>query len=508
MVAGTSTAGPALTFSSLLLVFFSSSFLLPALDLVLVIFPLGLAMAAARAAATLSAAADGLTGVVVLTALLEVAEDELRGKVELAEDELRGKVELEVLEVAPVSLLVADVVAVLAVVVVVVRLTGGLGPVFFSSGFGLVVAAVGRVEDGAGRDLVLEVELALEVWPDMVDGVLLAAEVGRLEAAGLGSLPFPASGFGLASVGFLVLSSGLAAAGFLSRGLAAAAAVVFFGVALSAVPALLVLSEPVVDPDLVDFVSSLALLRPAKAAEPARLPVAVVVVEVGLVVVAAAVVDLAAVLGPGAAFTAGLPAGCFTPTLGRAPPLADFLGEPVLATSTSGLAPFSLVSFSRAFLSRGAGDLSFTGVAGVIFKLGIPRLALAVAVAPTVSPVSTEVSCSSSCPGENSASSSSPVSPGVFSMNPTSSLASKETPSASPFPLTWWIPFMAPLVLISLTSCSCSSLTMEQTMGSTSSITGCCWVGISWTGGTMVLYSSGPVSFTVTCSHGSILGSW
>ena len=53
------------------------------LDLVLVIFPLGLAMAAALAAATRLAAAEGLTGVVVFAALLEVAEDEVRGKVEL-----------------------------------------------------------------------------------------------------------------------------------------------------------------------------------------------------------------------------------------------------------------------------------------------------------------------------------------------------------------------------------------------------------------------------------------
>merc|ERR550532_2268711 len=123
----------------------------------------------------------------------------------------------------------------------------------------------------------------------------------------------------------------------------------------------------------------------------------VLVVVDGLVVAVGAgvlpVVDLAAVLGPGAAFTAALPAGCFTPTLGRAPPLADFLGDPAVVAPLAPSASGSLV-----LLSRGAGDLSFTGVAGVTFTLGIPRLA----VAPTVSPVSTEVSCSSSCPGENS----------------------------------------------------------------------------------------------------------
>ena len=154
-------------------------------------------MAAARAAATLSAAAEGFTGVVVLAALLEVAEAEVR-----------GKVELEVLEDAPVSLLVAEEVADLAVVEVVVRLTAGLGTVsvFFTSGLTLVVAVVGLLEDSAGRDLVLEVELALEVCPDMVDGVLLVADVGRRVVAGFGSLLLAGSGLGLTMVGFLVLS--------------------------------------------------------------------------------------------------------------------------------------------------------------------------------------------------------------------------------------------------------------------------------------------------------------
>ena len=63
---------------------------------------------------------------------------------------------------------------------------------------------------------------------------------------------------------------------------------------------------------------------------------------------------------------------------------------------------------------------------------------------------------------------------------------------------------MSPLVLA---SCSDSSLTMEQDIGSTISMTGCWKVGISWAGGTMVEYSCGPVSFTVTCSHGSMTGS-
>ena len=84
-------------------------------------------MAAARAAATLSAAADGLTGVVVLAALLVVAEDDVRAKLDV-----RAKY-LEVLEVVPVSLLLlpAEDEAVLAVVVVVVvaLLAGALGTV-------------------------------------------------------------------------------------------------------------------------------------------------------------------------------------------------------------------------------------------------------------------------------------------------------------------------------------------------------------------------------------------
>ena len=154
-------------------------------------------MAAARAAATLSAAAEGLTGVVVLAALLVVAEDEFR-----------AKLELEVLEEVPVSLLLlpAEDEAVLAVVVVVVvaLLAGALGtvPVFFSSGFTLVVAVAGLAEDTAGLDL--------------LDGGLLVPEPKRRVAAGLGSLLLPGSGLGLAVVGFLVPSSFLGSVGFRS----------------------------------------------------------------------------------------------------------------------------------------------------------------------------------------------------------------------------------------------------------------------------------------------------
>ena len=212
LASSTSTTGAALTLSSLVVVFFSSPFLLPAAGLVLLTLAPGLAMAAARAAATLSAAADGLTGVVVLAALLVVAEDEFR-----------AKLELEVLEEVPVSLLLlpAEDEAVLAVVVVVVvaLLAGALGtvPVFFSSGFTLVVAVAGLAEDTAGLDLLLEeVELALDVCPDRLDGGLLVPEPKRRVAAGLGSLLLPGSGLGLAVVGFLVPSSFLGSVGFRS----------------------------------------------------------------------------------------------------------------------------------------------------------------------------------------------------------------------------------------------------------------------------------------------------
>jgi len=121
-------------------------------------------------------------------------------------------------------------------------------------------------------------------------------------------------------------------------------------------------------------------------------------------------------------------------------------------------------------LGEGAGDLSLTGVAGVISKSGIVKLATpettgaitsssALTGVITSSPVSTEVSGSLS--GVNSANNSPPFSPGVLSMNPSGSLLSKDTRSTFPF------------VLTSVGSCSISSFTMEHVIGSTISMTGC-----------------------------------
>ena len=119
---------------------------------------------------------------------------------------------------------------------------------------------------------------------------------------------------------------------------------------------LLFLSEPVIDPDLLDFVSSVSLERAAEGAEPVRPAVAVVeVVEVvkGLLVAAATpglpVVDLAADLGAGLGFTGGLtgfPAGSFTPTFGWAPPLEGFFAEEAVVAP---LPPLAASAFCLAF---------------------------------------------------------------------------------------------------------------------------------------------------------------
>ena len=202
-----------------------------------------------------------------------------------------------------------------------------------------------------------------------------------------------------------------------------------FDVGLSVVPDLLFFSEPIVDPDLVDLLSSVTLERPAMG------PVLGLVREAAGPVVAGAL-EVGADLAAGVDLVVDLTFGwtCLTATslaadLGLAP-IEDFLGEFVVGPELDPLA--SVLTFSSfasfSFLSRGAGDLSLTGVAGGTFTLGMTRLALTRSEVPTLSPVSTDVSCS----GENSASFSPPVSPGVFNMNPTSSLASKDTLSASP----------------------------------------------------------------------------
>ena len=122
---------------------------------------------------------------------------------------------------------------------------------------------------------------------------------------------------------------------------------------------LLFLSEPVIDPDLLDFVSSVSLERSAEGAESVRPAVVVVEVVEGLLVAAGTpglpVVDLAADLGAGLGFTAGLtcfPADSFTPTFGRAPPLEGFLAEEAVVAPLSPLAASVFcLAFSPSFSS-------------------------------------------------------------------------------------------------------------------------------------------------------------
>ena len=64
-----------------------------------------------------------------------------------------------------------------------------------------------------GLDLLLEAELALDVFPDMLEEVLLLAATGRLAVTVLGSLvtSLLSAARGLDTNGFLTLSSGLGA---------------------------------------------------------------------------------------------------------------------------------------------------------------------------------------------------------------------------------------------------------------------------------------------------------
>ena len=314
-------------------------------------------MAAALAAATLSAAAVGFTGAVLFTARLLVAEAELLF----------------------VTLGLGPAVAEEAVLAGV---TLGPVPVFLGGSSGLVLVVAVEGLDSAGLDLLLEAEaeLALETFPDMLAGVLLVAAVGRLEASVLGSLvtSLLCSVLGLDVVIFF--SSGLGTTPAFFSGLADNV----FGICLSTVPDLLFLSEPVVGPDLIDLRSSNTLERPVVGPVFGLLRDAVVVVVVVVLLDGA---DLAA----GVCLTVVLVAvtvlasgwTCLDPGLGFVA-AGVFFGE-LFASGASFTSP--------GLFSAGAGDLSLTGVAGVIFTLGMARLTAGAVT--TLSPVSTEVSFSS-----------------------------------------------------------------------------------------------------------------
>lgn len=315
-------------------------------------FDLGLGaaldIAAALAAATLSAAADGLTAVVEFVDALVVVADVVLLKV-------------DVLVAVPGALgPVADVVddedlneEVDALLDVSLEVVG-----FFTSSPAVLLAADGRVADAEpglvaadpGLGLLLDAELALEVCRDILDvpDVLgKVEEVGRLGGSFslVGStLVFETSVRGTA--GFLTVDSGLGGMGFRSKGLEAAEDL---GVALTFADPV----EDAVDPDFVDLLSSAAfvLLAAVVVVLGAVVVLAdgVVLVVVGLVVDAAletagfAEADLL-----GVTLTPGLDAAVLAPVAGV------FLGVAVLVSFSLML---SLIAFS--FTSVTSGFVSF-----------------------------------------------------------------------------------------------------------------------------------------------------
>jgi len=412
----------------------SSGFLVPAA------FDFGgaaLDIAAALAALTRSAAAVGLTAVVEFAARVLVAEVVLLSVVlglgaELPRDLLAEAAAAGVCLKEEVEALFANlddvrVFLVSSPAVAAVLAGAGLDEAEASLDVDVVV--------GLGR--LLDAELALEVCLDMLaadaedEALDRVEEVGRFGGSLAASL---VSGFVLtASVrgtaGFLVAElSGLLGIGLRSGGLVAAD----LGVVLVVPDAT---EEPVDPPDFVDLASSPGfVLLPAVA-------------EVGLVVVVfvADVVDLAPAVGlvvvvvdlavAGALVVAvgfvvvfdattagsflrgtdletedlgiGFPEFAFDAVVGLL--VADFLGVAFGSPFFTASSACSLVTLgvSSSFLGEGAGDLSLTGVAGVMATSGMESAARALVMGATLSSVmSTEVSGSSM--GENCANISPP----------------------------------------------------------------------------------------------------
>ena len=407
-------------------------------------------MAAALAAATLSAAAVGLTAVEDVAALVTVAEvvlfspgpllvlvGPLEDVVCLNEDE---EVRLLVnLDAAGLPFLASSpVFAAVAVLLGLEAVTPGLDTL------------------EAGRGLLLEAELALEVCletPGVAETVLFD---GRVEEAGrrAGILSL-VSVLGLlrsvlGTAGFLEAESGFEGMGFLSKGLAPTD----FGVCLLTP---VEVAEDVLEPDLVDLASSTALTPglglPAAEAEvglvdvillatvDAGLVEAAVLAGVGLVGLSSfltgadfARTELGALtlalaagpdLDPGVAFLVGDP--CVAFLMGEVG-VSDFFSvfEDVSGgfsdSSFEGLTSSATSSVLESFRGDGSGERSLTGVAGVTASSGILRLAT-----PSVTGATGSVSGSDTWSGVNWANSSPPFCPGVFSMNPSGSLLSNVT---------------------------------------------------------------------------------
>jgi len=365
-------------------------------------------MAAALAAATLSAAAVGSTAVEDVAALVELADVVLFSPGPL----------LVLVAVAEASLL-EDVVCLNdedEVRVLVILEAAGVG--FLASSpalaavvglLGLEAAPPGLVTLDAGFGLLLEAELALEVCldtPGVAEAVLL---VGRVEEVGRrGGILSLVSVLGLersvlGTAGFLVAESGLEGIGFLSKGLVTPV----FGVCLETP---VDVAEDVLEPDLLDLASSTAFtagfVLPATEADVGRDAVVLVAVVaadagfvaatvlagVGLVVFSsflsgadfartelgalALVLAAGTVLDPGVGFLAGDPGVAFFVGDG----VSDFFWEDDAAGfwSDSCLEGLSISATSSDFESLrgvGSGDRSLIGVAGVTASSGILRLA-------------------------------------------------------------------------------------------------------------------------------------
>ena len=370
------------------------------------LFGLGgaLDMAAALAAATLSAAAVGLTAVEDVAALVELADVVLFSPGPL----------LVLVAVAEASLL-EDVVCLNEedeVRVLVSLEAAGVGFLASSPALAAVVGLLGLeaappclVTLDAGFGLLLEAELALEVCldtPGVAEAVLL---VGRVEEVGRrGGILSLVSVLGLersvlGTAGFLVAESGLEGIGFLSKGLVAPV----LGVCLETP---VDVAEDVLEPDLLDLASSTAFtagfVLPATAADVGRDAVvlvadagfvaATVLAGVGLVVFSsfltgadfartelgalALVLAAGTVLDPVVGFLEGDPGVAFFVGDG----VSDFFWEDDAAGfwSDSGLEGLSISATSSDFESLrgvGSGDRSLTGVAGVTASSGILRLA-------------------------------------------------------------------------------------------------------------------------------------
>ena len=379
-------------------------------------------IAAALAALTRSAAAVGLTAVVEFAARVVVAEV-VRLRVGLGlgavldSDLLTGAAPAGVCFREEVEARLAN----LDDVSVFLVSSPAAAGVFVE--IGLEDADANREDDVVvGFGLLLDAELALDVCLDMPgveaeeEALDSVEEVGRLGGSLAASL---VSGFVLAAsavrdtTGFLVAEvSGLLGIGFRSSGLVAAD----LGVALTLPDAT---DEPEDPPDFVDFRSSPGFVLLPAVAEVGLVPdvlVAEVVVLADAVGLAAVAVDLAVVEAlvdvavlvvvfdaPGVSFLAGtdlgtgagFPGVALDAAIGLV--VADLLG---LAFGASLLEADSSVA-SSSFLGEGAGDLSLTGVAGVMATSGMESEASASVTGATLSVMSTEVSGSGSSSGEN-----------------------------------------------------------------------------------------------------------